>query len=127
MKKLEAKHTPAIYKWLLQKINKSVPLEVKHTRGGNTFNFKELAEHQLLYLQAATTERGFAYKLPDDGEWKPFDVIIFKNTDAYVAIIYPGDIVHILKIQTIYKLKEKKIVSLHKDEARRLAFFTMQL
>lgn len=51
---------------------------------------KELKEHQKNYLLAATTDHGCTWKIPDTGfAYPPFDTLSYKNTDAYVVIVFP--------------------------------------
>ncbi len=90
MKKLEAEITTKLRLWYLSVAETSGPIEVKHTRGKDRFNMKELKEHQIDWLLAATTEKGCWWKIPDTGFGaSPFDVLFYKNADAYVAIAYP--------------------------------------
>ncbi len=118
MKKREAQNIPAVMKWCLSIIKTSSPVEVKHTRGRFYFVMRELKEHQRDYLLSATTNHGFSYKIPDDNHWQPFDAIIYKNTSAYVAIIYP-DVICLIEIRELLKIKTP---SLLEDDAKKIAY-----
>ena len=123
MNKREAKQTPKIMKWFLQIVKTSSPLEIKHTRGKHYFAMRELKQHQRDYLLSATTEHGFAYKLPDNECFQPFDVIIYQNTPAYVAIAYP-DIICLIEIREILKITAP---SLLEKEAIKISYATKNI
>lgn len=126
MKKQEATATPKVAKWFLKQIEKSVPFEIKHTRGYNTFNFNEIANHQLVYLEAATTKKGFYWKIEDEpGKFRPFDCISYKNTDAYILIVFPK-IVCAIEIREILKIKNKH-KSISSKEAEEIADYKINV
>lgn len=126
MNKQEAKISPKIAKWYLKACFRSGPFEIKHTRGKNVFNFKEISDHQLHYLESATTPHGFVYKLVDANMGHlPFDYMMYRNSPAYVVIVYP-DIVCAIHILDIIKIKEKN-PSISKERAVKKAHFTVLL
>lgn len=124
MNKAEAKITAAINKWFSKIVPTSSPWEVKHTRGDKVFHMDEIAEHQYNYLYAATTDYGCTWKIPDTGySYNPFDVIHYKNTPAYVIIVYPLN-VYAIEIHNIMKIKKP---SLDEATALKLSEFTTKL
>ena len=101
----------------------SGPIEVKHTRGKERFNMKELKEHQIDALNAATTEEGIWWKIPDTGFGaSPFDVLFYKNSDAFVIIAYPTWVccIHIHDIIIINS------PSIDEETARQISRFTVE-
>ena len=124
MNKQEAQITTKLKKWYHSVAETSGPIEVKHTRGKNTFNLKELSEHQIDWLKAATTNHGCWWKIPDTGYGaNPFDVLFYKNAPAYVIIAYPVWVVaiHIDDI-TLLDLK-----SLDQDTGLQISRFKVKL
>lgn len=68
----------------------SAPIEVKHTRGKDRFNCRELKDHQLDALMACETSGGFTFKIPDSGYgFLPFDLLMYKKATTYVCICFP--------------------------------------
>lgn len=124
MNKVEAAITTRINKWFPKIVPTCSPWEVKHTRGSNSFYLSEIAEHQYNYLYAATTSIGCTWKIPDSGYgYNPFDVIHYKNTDAYVIIVFPV-MVYAIEIRDIMEIKKP---SLDEVTALKLAKFTTKL
>ena len=122
MKKLEADVTNKLKPWIVDVTKVSSPIEVKHTRGKNRFNMRELKEHQIDWLHAATTEQGCWWKIPDTGYgFNPFDVMFYKNSHAYVTIVFPQWACTI-SIQEIIKITAPSITE---DEAVSISTFTM--
>lgn len=63
---------------------------MKHTRGKDRWQCRELREHQRNALRACQTDTGFTFKLPDLGfSHLPFDCIFYRNSPAYVIIGFP--------------------------------------
>jgi len=92
-------------KWFASVTNCSAPFEIKHTKGSDNFKMRELSKHQRDYLLAATTENGMTYKIRDANiGHNPFDCFHYKNSHAYVVIVYPCFIVAI-EIQDMLKIK----------------------
>ena len=120
-KKPEADITPKVMKWCQSKIATSCPLKIKHTGNSNNFLMSNLLQHQRDYLLAATTLKGMSWKIPDANiGYNPFDCIFYKNTRAYVAIVYPRW-TFAIEIRKMLKIK----TSINEDEAIKLARFTI--
>jgi len=124
MNKAEQKVAPKVNKWMASVVKGSCPWEIKHTRGAQTFNIANVAQHQIDYLTAATTEHGFTYKIPDLGVTTPCDTIHYKNSQAYVVIVYPNS-THAIHIRDINSLIELKKMSLSEEKARLLAKYSV--
>ncbi len=124
MQKLEASITPRVNKWLSAVIKKSSPWDVKHTRGKKTFPLREIKPHQRDYLMAATTKTGFIYKIPDIGlSHPPCDTVCFKDTDAFIVIVYPTR-VYAIDIRIIDTVKDP---SLTEERAELLAWHKIDI
>jgi penicillin-binding protein-related factor A (putative recombinase) len=116
MQKREAAITTKINKWFSLVVPTSSPWEVKHTRGKNSFPWRELKEHQRNYLFAATTQTGCTFKIEDAGySHPPFDVLHYKNTDAFVIITF-NVWTAVIEIRTVLRLIEKH-TSISEEEA----------
>jgi len=108
-KKSEADKSNEVMKWFLTKVGTSCPVEIKHTRGKEYFNMRELKEHQKAWLLLATTDIGSYWKIPDTGYgYNPFDYLLYKNSEAYIIIIYP-DVTWAISIHDIIKFKGPKL------------------
>jgi len=115
--------TPQVIKWFSRVVPHSCPFEIKHTRGKSLFTLNELAQHQRDYLLAATTDHGVTWKIPDvNAGYNPFDCFHFKNSEAYVIIVYSFFTVAI-RIQDILKVETP---SLHSKDAMELSQFTIK-
>lgn len=122
MKKQEAKFTTRVRKWLRD--HGTGAYEIKHTRGSEHFNCRELKRHQRDCLLAAASPIGFAYKIPDDGvAYKPFDVVAFKGARAYVVICYPEE----FSVIPIAKMEGWRAPTLSVRNARIIAEVTLRL
>lgn len=100
-------------------------VEVKHTRGLDKFFTRELKEHQVWSLLAAQSAEGLAYKIPDDGRaYKPFDMVLLKEADAWLVICYPDRFV---VIDAVDCWGIKKEASLSKERASSIAHITSPL
>lgn len=123
MNKQEAGKTANINKWLAAVVQQSAPWEIKHTKGKKMFALKDLEEHQKNYLLAATTKKGCTWKIPDTGYgYNPFDSFHYKNTEAYVVIVFPT---WVCAIEIRVLLTHKK-TAISEETARRLSKFTLQ-
>lgn len=108
MNKQEQDITPAINLWFSFIYPTSAPWEIKHTREEKTFKLSEIKVHQWDYLEAATTARGCTYKIVDFGPTSPpFDVLHYKNSDAFVIVAFPKR-VHAIHILDMIAHREKK-------------------
>lgn len=100
MKKREAEFTTKFLRWA-RKNSVTGAYEVKHTRGEEKFNKKELHAHQRDALVACRIA-SFAYKIPDDGyAYKPFDLFVLNKTAAYLVICFPKTFALLLIDQVI--------------------------
>lgn len=89
MKKLEAEATTKLRRWLQDHVGTGA-FEIKHTRGLDRFDLRELHEHQKDALAACSSPFGFSYKIPDEGRgYKPFDLFVLKGVQGWVVIVYP--------------------------------------
>jgi len=122
MNKQESKISNKVATWFWKlPQTKCNPFEIKHTRGKERFNFKEISNHQLTWLEAATTKKGFKYKIVDANiGYTPFDYIMYKDTKAYIIIVFPK-IVCAIEIRKILKYKKKSLVE---KEGLKIADFT---
>jgi hypothetical protein len=124
MKKLEAKETTKINKWFSKVVKTSSPWEIKHTRGALSFDVSEIADHQINWLLAATTEGGCTWKIPDAGfGYNPFDTMHYKKTDAYIIICFPT-MVYAIEIRV---LLATKLQSLPEAKANSISWFKAKL
>lgn len=124
MNKDEAKVTTKLRVWFQSVATSSCPIEVKHTRGKKVFTMSELKEHQQNWLLAATTDHGIWWKIPDTGYgYNPFDVLFYKNSDAFVVIAFPVWVVAI-HIQDILIISSS---SLDEETAIQLSVFKVKL
>jgi len=91
MKKEEAKVTPRVNKWCQNWLPQSTPFDVKHTRGKDRFDLREIYDHQLDYMLAATTDHGFSFKIEDAGYCHPpCDTVMYKKAKyAGFVIVFP--------------------------------------
>jgi hypothetical protein len=91
LKKVEAKFTTAkVAKWVEANLTPPAIIEVKHTRGKDSFPFKEIRPKQRLWLLRAMAPEGKWYKHPDTtlGEQLP-DGQLIGLQDAWIIIKYP--------------------------------------
>lgn len=98
MKKLEAQITPRVNRWVQSWIPQSAAWDVKHTRGNDRFEMREIKEHQRDYLLAAGTDHGFTFKIEDAGfRHPPCDTVCFKKAQyCGFAIVFPNYTCYIL-------------------------------
>lgn len=93
MKKHEAKFTTRLIRWIDNHRNEieSGPIEVKVTTG-NSIPFNAVKQHQEIALVQSRRDV-FAYKISDESRGhKPFDIVVYKEAKAYVALAFlkPG-------------------------------------
>lgn len=122
MNKDEAKFTPRFRSWLRANPQVSGAFELKHTRGKDYLPFREVVEHQLDALLACVGDRGFSYKISDDSIGaKPFDLLYYRNSGAYIVISYP-DFFCLITVKKFIKEKENSTrKSLIADRAKVIA------
>lgn len=119
MIKLEAQFTPRVNRWVQSWIPESAAWDVKHTRGSNRFEMREVADHQRDYLLAAGTDHGFTFKIEDAGfRHPPCDTVFFKKAKwCGFAIVFPNFTCYILAKD----LDQVEIPSITEEYAKRLA------
>jgi penicillin-binding protein-related factor A (putative recombinase) len=87
---------------------------------GNTFNFKDIEEHQYEGLQS-TAKNGLVWKLSDeDRRKKPCDTLSIPPLPSYLVIQF-DDTFYLIRIEHIVKMIENSERSITKDEAREYA------
>jgi hypothetical protein len=98
MRKQEAAITPRVNRWVQSWIPESAAWDVKHTRGANRFDMREIKPHQRDYLLAAATDHGFTFKIEDAGfRHPPCDTVFFKRAGwCGFAIVFPEFTCYIL-------------------------------
>lgn len=88
MKKREAEFTVYFRHWLKAHPMKSSAFELKQTTS-DSLSFSAIQEHQIDALLACKSNQGFLYKISDDSRGtKPYDMIYFNNSDAFIVIKY---------------------------------------
>lgn len=103
MTKEEARVTPFVNRWFRKNCPESAPFEIKHTKESIHFAMNDLEEHQVQWLTSCSSEVGCIWKIPDANiGHNPFDCFFYKNSPAYVVIMYPTNTVAIL-IEKIIK------------------------
>jgi hypothetical protein len=98
MRKQEAEITPRVNRWVQSWIPESAAWDVKHTRGSDRFDMREIKPHQRDYLLAAGTKHGFTFKIEDAGyRHPPCDTVCFKKAQyCGFAIVFPEFTCYIL-------------------------------
>lgn len=98
MRKQEADITPRVNRWVQSWIPESAAWDVKHTRGEQRFDLREIADHQRDYLLAAATDHGFIFKIEDAGyRHPPCDTVFYKKAAwCGFAIVFPDFTCYIL-------------------------------
>lgn len=120
----EAAFTSRFRLWAKRNLG-TCAVEVKHTRGRDVFHTRELKEHQLMSLLAAQSDTGLAYKIPDDGRaYKPFDMVLYRNSDAWLVVCYP-EVFCVIDAADCERVKRK--ASLGVGEASSIARLTLPL
>lgn len=96
-RKSEAYYTPRVLAALRQDERfGSCAIELKVARG-NSLPASRLEPHQREALLRCGM--AFTYKIPDVGfDKKPFDALLFKNSNAYVVIVFPSRVVEVLAV-----------------------------
>lgn len=116
MKKREANFGLLFRHWLKSLLYPynypSSAFELKQTTG-ESFPFKDVAEHQCDALLAVQSKTGFLYKAPDDSRGvKPFDYFYLNFANAFVVINYS-------KYQTFYLIQIDTFLREKKNSARK--------
>jgi len=123
MRKQEAEITPRVNRWVQSWIPESAAWDVKHTRGSDRFEMREIKTHQRDYLLAAGTDHGFTFKIEDAGyRHPPCDTVCFKKAQyCGFAIVFPEFTCYILA-GVIDIINEPSITS---DRAKKLSVKTV--
>lgn len=88
LEKREAKITPLVEKYFLEKYPFSVLVEIKATKT-NTIPFSAVKSHQLQSLKQVRTPVGKAHKMSDIGRvQQPADFWMFKNAQSFVVACF---------------------------------------
>lgn len=128
MQKQEAKQHPAIAAWIrhyLITYKTNCKVELKHTRGKDSFPFSELYDHQIEDLEAFVNRAPFVHKFDDVGyRKKPCDFIGVTGGAGFVAIRY-DKVIHIISIFALLREKSGKRKSLTLERASEIAFDTI--
>lgn len=84
-------------------------LEIKHTRGKNSFSFRELKEEQIAFAKRISSDKGaWIRTLGQNGE--P-DYIWMRNEIAYIPIRYPKGFVFITIDNILFEKEKRKSLS----------------
>jgi len=91
------------------------------------FTLRELKEHQRDYLNAATTKTGCTFKIEDAGfSHPPFDVLHYKNTPAYIIIVYPTNTYAIeIRVLQAWEASNATAKVLPETDAHRLSIYSI--
>ncbi len=76
---------------------------------------------------AATTKHGMVWKIPDTGYgFNPFDGFIFKNTSAYIIIVYPTNTYAIeIRVLQAWEASNATAKVLPETDAHRLSIYSI--
>lgn len=83
----------------------SCPLEVKNTRGSNSFPFNELKDEQVNNAMASKSDKGNLIRISVGTIGAP-DYCYYRNSPAYIVIKYPSGFV-ILDVETFVLEKDR--------------------
>jgi len=127
MKKREADFGLLFRHWIRANPRYSAAFELKQTTT-NSFPFNEVKDHQIEWLQAANSDKGMLYKIPDDSRGiKPFDYVYLRKAGALIFIKYPGCF-HGISVENFIYEKERSIrKSLTEARARDIAVVSVDL
>jgi|SRR3972149_2315958 len=122
MQKHEAKFTTIFKHYLEHARHESGAWEVKHISDKEgRFDFKDLQDHQIEALRAVKHAPLFAYKIPDDGLQKPFDVFTLRRASACVVLAFehPREYTtYIMDIDVYISMRDAIMRDTHKVSAR---------
>lgn len=104
----------------------STHLEVKDTRGKDSFNYAELKEEQINNALASKSDRGNLIRISIGTVGAP-DYCFYRNAPAYVVIRFPSGFVFI-DIETLICERERsKRKSLTWERAQEISIKTIKL
>jgi len=87
----EAQFTTKFNRWLRHQWETSGAFELKVT-ATDSLPFDAVKDHQIAALDAASSDSGIVYKIPDDSiGFKPFDVFKLKWVQGWIVIRYHTD------------------------------------
>lgn len=76
-----------VQNWCKKNLNQTAVIELKLVKG-NRFSLSDMRPHQIESLLSCK-HSNLIYKISDAGmDQKPFDICLFKNTSAYVGVIF---------------------------------------
>ncbi len=76
-----------VQNWCKKNLNQTAVIELKLVKG-NRFSLSDMRPHQIESLLSCKHSI-LSYKISDAGiDQKPFDICVFKNTSAYVGVIF---------------------------------------
>lgn len=123
LNKREAKWSSTVFrKWLGEYPIVPGPIEIKYVTTGSLL-FSAVLDHQLAALLAASSKKGFIYKIPDLGQRNPFDFIYYRNSAAWIVIKYPKGFVIISADLFVHESKHSKRRSLTWERAKEIATY----
>lgn len=104
----------------------SCPLEVKDTRGKDSFRYAELKEEQINNALASKSDKGNLVRISVGTVGAP-DYAYYRNSPAYIVIRYPAGFTF-LDIETLILEKERsKRKSLTWERAQEISVKTVSL
>lgn len=123
LNKREANWTTTVFRdWLIKNYNTlgGSVFEVKHTRGKNYLNFKEVKERQRSKMLKIRHDK-YVWKNPDTGEETPPDIFFFYKAPTYIVIKFKAGVC-IIPIDTfLLAEKRSKRKSLIYEEGKKLS------
>lgn len=128
MKKREAQFTLLFRHYLkANPIQNSAVFELKQTIN-DSIPFNVVKDHQINALKSVKSKYGFLYKISDDSIGiKPFDMVYYFNSPAFVVIKYPECFVIIDIDDFILERNTSKRKSLTSDRATKIATHVIPL
>lgn len=102
----------------------SCPLEIKDTRGKDSFSYAELKEEQINNALASKSDKGNLIRVSTGTIGAP-DYVYYRSSPAYIVIKYPGGFVF-LDIETLLLEKDSsKRKSLTWERAQEISIRTV--
>lgn len=126
MKKHEAKFTTLFKHYLEHERHTTGAWEIKHiSEEKGRFDFKDLYDHQIDALRAVKHASVFAYKIPDDGMQKPFDLFTLSRTSACVVLAFEHAheyVTYIMDVDAYVTIRDTIARETHKVSAHENTF-----
>jgi hypothetical protein len=121
-KQREANFSLKLRRWLMNNPRSSCSIEVKDTRGQNTFKLSEITDEQLAYSLAVRDDKGVLIRV--QGLAGEPDFVYLRNEPSYFCIKYPKGFVLIAPDSIINERKQSKTLTWGK--AKDVAVFTYE-